>query len=120
MADASLRDYGPAAPYGPNPAGGHVATADPFEGVDPAQMSANEKAIFDHILLPEDSYDEQGVYWADMKIPRRAGFVTKQNNAEVAKELRQIGSMMKADPLSPLAWYARNAIIPGAGLLMEG
>jgi MFS family permease len=28
--------------------------------------------------------------------------------------------MMKADPLSPVSWYFRNAVLPGAGLGLEG
>ena len=28
--------------------------------------------------------------------------------------------MIKKDPLSPVGWYMRNAVIPGAGLLLEG
>jgi hypothetical protein len=28
--------------------------------------------------------------------------------------------MFKKDPLSPVSWYFKNAILPGAGLGLEG
>lgn len=115
MAD-SVRDYGPAAPHGPNTTGRHVATQDIR---DVHNMSENEKAIFDYILMPSDSY-ENGTYWADMPILKRAGFVTRVNNEESAREFGSFWKMFKADPLSPVGWYVRNAVIPGAGLLLEG
>nr|OQO19534.1 hypothetical protein B0A51_12132 [Rachicladosporium sp. CCFEE 5018] len=114
MADSSLRDYGAAAPHGPNPSGGHVATA------NLADMNMSEADVFRSVLLPDDSYDETGTYWADMGILRRAKFVSKVDNAEAMKELKSIGRMMKADPLSPIGYYMRNMVIPGAGLLLEG
>nr|OQO22216.1 hypothetical protein B0A51_10284 [Rachicladosporium sp. CCFEE 5018] len=114
MADSSLRDYGAAAPHGPNPSGGHVATA------DTADMNMSEADVFRSVLLPDDSYDEHGTYWADMPILRRMKFVSKVDNAEAKKELQSIGRMMKADPLSPIGYYMRNMVIPGAGLLLEG
>ena len=118
MAD-SLRDYGLAAPHGPNMSGEHTASQE-YQPMDPTHMNDNERDIFNHLILPEDSYNAEGVYWADMSIPKRIGFVTKVDAAEAAKELRQIGRMMKTDPLSPIGWYMRNAVIPGAGLLLEG
>ncbi|KAK4560823.1 hypothetical protein LTR86_005403 [Recurvomyces mirabilis] len=114
MGDQSMRDYGLAAPHGPNMTGQHVATADIVD------MSHGESSVFRSLLLPDDSYDANGTYWADMGIGRRIGFVTKVNNAEAAAELKSIGRMIKADPLSPFSYYARNMIIPGAGLLLEG
>ena len=109
-----MRDYGLAAPHGPNVGGGHVATA------DVGDMSNAESSVFRTLLLPDDSYDETGTYWADMSIPRRIKFVNKVNNAEAMKELRTIGSMIRRDPLSPVMFYIRNMIIPGMGLLLEG
>jgi hypothetical protein len=114
MADQSMRDYGLAAPHGPNMTGQHVATA------DVGDMSANESGVFRSLLLPDDSYDENGVYWADMGIAKRIKFVNKVDSAEARQELGAIGRMMKTDPLSPVSYYARNMIIPGAGLLLEG
>ncbi|KAI7153707.1 hypothetical protein KC324_g14562, partial [Hortaea werneckii] len=66
MADSSMRDYGYAAPHGPNMGGGHVATA------DIGDMNQSESTVFRSLLLPDDSYDENGTYWADMPIGKRA------------------------------------------------
>ena len=112
--DQSLRDYGLAVPHGPNPRGGHVATA------SLGDMSAAEDSVFRSLLLPDDSYNENGTYWADMPLGKRIAFVNKVNNAEAKKELTGIGRMMKKDPLSPLGFYVRNMVIPGMGLLLEG
>lgn len=68
----------------------------------------------------DDSYDAHGQYWADMSIFKRAKFTSSVDNAETRKELSSIGRMMKADPLSPLGFYAKNMVLPGAGLLLEG
>lgn len=116
MGDNSMRDYGIAAPHGPNVGGQHVATANLSE----RDMNGNEASVFRSLLLPDDSYDANGTYWADMGIFERIKFVNKVDSAEAKKELISIGRMMKADPLSPLGFYARNMIIPGAGLLLEG
>ena len=83
-------------------------------------MNDNEKAIFDHLILPDDSYNSEGVYWADMNILQRARFTNAVDAAEAAKELRAIGRMMKKDPLSPVSYYFKNMVLPGAGLLLEG
>ncbi|GIZ40158.1 hypothetical protein CKM354_000351000 [Cercospora kikuchii] len=114
MGDSSMRDYGIAAPHGPNMGGQHVATA------DLGDMKANESEVFRSLLLPDDSYDENGTYWADMKIGQRLKFVNKVDSAEAKSELQSIGRMMKADPLSPVGYYFRNMVIPGMGLLLEG
>lgn len=113
MAD-SLRDYGVAAPHGPNMTGQHVATA------DVAAMNGNEESVFRSLLLPDDGYDETGTYWADMSFMRRLKFVNKVDSAEAKRELQAIGRMTKADPLSPVSFYFRNMVIPGMGLLLEG
>lgn len=83
-------------------------------------MNPNEAAVFRSILLPDDSYDEHGVYWADMPISKRLKFTNKVDSAEARKELSSIWRMIKADPLSPVSYYIRNMVIPGAGLLLEG
>jgi len=114
MADQSMRDYGVAAPHGPNMTGEHVATA------NVADMSGNETSVFRSLLLPDDSYDENGTYWADMGLAKRFAFVSKVDSAEARKELSSIGRMFKADPLSPFSFYMRNMVIPGMGLLLEG
>ncbi|KXT00697.1 hypothetical protein AC578_8249 [Pseudocercospora eumusae] len=114
MGDQSMRDYGLAAPHGPNMGGQHVATA------DLSDMHDNEASVFRSLLLPDDSYDENGTYWADMPIGKRLKFVNHVDSQEAKKELQSIGRMMKADPLSPLGYYMRNMVIPGMGLLLEG
>lgn len=110
----SMRDYGLAAPHGPNMGGQHVATADLDD------MKIDESAVFRSLLLPDDSYDENGTYWADMPVGQRLKFVNKVDSAEAKKELKTVGSMIKADPLSPVGYYFRNMVIPGMGLLLEG
>ena len=77
---SSLRDYGLAAPHGPNMDTHHVATEQLYA------MSQNEQGVFQTILKPDDSYDENGTYWADMPILQRIKFVNKVNNAEAKKE----------------------------------
>lgn len=94
--------------------GQHVATA------DLGDMSGNEASVFRSLLLPDDSYDDQGRYWADLPLGQRVKFINKVDNAEAKKELTAIGRMIKADPLSPVSFYFRNMVIPGAGLLLEG
>lgn len=115
--DSSLRNFGPAAPHGPNMTGEHTAT----EKIgDMHHMDQNEKDIFNHLLLPDDSYDAHGTYWADMNIFKRAKFVNHVDSAESKQELKTIGRMIKKDPLSPVSYYAKNMVLPGAGLLLEG
>ena len=89
--------------------------------VDPHfDISSNEKQIFDYLLKPDDSYTRDGVYWADLNIAKRIAFVTSVDNDEAKKELSQIGRMIKKDPLSPISFYFRNMVLPGAGLGLEG
>lgn len=111
---ASLRDYGPAAPHGPNMTGEHVATD------NITHMSVNEASVFHSLLKPDDSYDENGVYWADLPLGKRLKFVSKVDAQEARKEASFFWAMTKNDPLSPLGHYFRNMVIPGAGLLLEG
>jgi hypothetical protein len=117
----SVRDYGLAAPHGPNVhTDKHVATGT-LEGQFAGHaMSENEESVFRSILKPDDIYDEQGRYWADLPLGQRVSFVSKVDAAETRRELNTIGRMIKKDPLSPLGAYTRNMIIPGAGLLLEG
>ncbi|OBT63652.1 hypothetical protein VE03_07276 [Pseudogymnoascus sp. 23342-1-I1] len=100
-------------PHGPDTGTDHATL--PYD-----RDAANEKAIFDYLIKPDDSYNEDGVYWADLPLWKRAKFVSAVDAAEARKELGAIGAMMKADPLSPIGWYFRNAVLPGAGLGLEG
>ena len=114
----------------------HHATHDPVVGEIPVphgpetgdesasypytRNEESEKQIFQYLLKPDDSYTHEGVYWADLPIARRLAFVGSHDAAEARKELGAIGSMIKKDPLSPVGWYFRNCILPGAGLGLEG
>ena len=104
-------DYGPAAPHGPDMSGNHPPILD---------ISQNERQIFDYLIHPDDSYDQNGVYWADMPLAKRVKFVSSYDAKEAARELRNIGAMTKADPLSPISYYFKNMVLPGAGLGLEG
>ncbi|KAF2788856.1 phosphate transporter HvPT2 [Melanomma pulvis-pyrius CBS 109.77] len=115
MEPPSLRDYGAAAPHGPNMTGQHTATMDIRK-----DMSANEASVFRALLHPEDIYDENGTYWADLPVGQRIKFVTHIDAEEARKETSSILKMFKEDPLSPFGYYLKNMVLPGAGLLLEG
>ncbi|KPM38122.1 hypothetical protein AK830_g8435 [Neonectria ditissima] len=83
-------------------------------------LSDAERRIFSHVTRPDDSYTEDGVYWADLPLMKRAKFVSKVDNSAAVEEARSAWGMFKEDPLSPLSWYFRHAVIPGAGLGLEG
>ena len=83
-------------------------------------MTENEKQIFDYLIKPDDSYNESGVYWADLGIFQRIKFVSSYDAGEARRELGSIWAMAKKDPLAPLGYYMRNMVIPGAGLGLEG
>lgn len=112
--DQSMRDYGLAAPHGPNPTGEHVATA------DVGDMSNVEASVFRQLLLPDDSYNADGIYWADLPLGKKISFVNHINNQEAGKEFLATWNMFKKDPGSPFTYYMRNMVIPGAGLFLEG
>ncbi|KAF8855544.1 MFS general substrate transporter [Acephala macrosclerotiorum] len=100
-------------PHGPETGDDHVSypyTHDP----------SREAEIFNYLLHPDDLYTQEGVYWADLPLGQRAKFVHAVDSAESKKELGQIWAMMKKDPLSPVGWYFKNAVLPGAGLGLEG
>ena len=84
------------------------------------QMNLNEKQIFDYLIHPDDMYTEEGVYWADLPLAKRVKFVSRNEGLEARRELRSIGRMTKADPLSPVGYYFKNMVLPGAGLGLEG
>lgn len=105
-------DYGiVAAPHGAHPRDTQDIRHD---------MSANEASVFHALLHPDDLYDENGTYWADLPLGRRLKFVTKANHEEAQKERRSFWEMVKADPLSPIGYYLKNMVLPGAGLGLEG
>lgn len=115
--NASLRDYGLAAPHGPNMTGQHVATQD----VDFRQdMSENESSVFHSLLHPDDMYTADGTYWADLPLAQRFKFVTSVDAKETKEEFRYFWAMFRKDPLEPMRHYFRTCVIPGAGLGLEG
>lgn len=79
-----------------------------------------EKEIFRYLTQPDDSYTSEGIYWADLPLSKRFSFVSKTDRAESKAEAESIWLMFKKDPLSPVAWYFRHAVLPGAGLGLEG
>ena len=99
-------------PHGP---GGHHVDDYPDQTADLV-----ERRIFSHVTRPDDSYTPEGVYWADLPWSKRLSFVTNVDRQAAAQELQTIGQMIRKDPLSPISWYFRHAVIPGAGLGLEG
>ncbi|KAI5926757.1 major facilitator superfamily domain-containing protein [Camillea tinctor] len=87
---------------------------------DTSYATDYEKQIFSHLTQPDDSYTPEGVYWADLPLAKRFAFVSKVDRAESKAEVQSIWAMIKKDPLSPVSWYFRHAILPGAGLGLEG
>ncbi|KAL4729788.1 hypothetical protein ACLX1H_001815 [Fusarium chlamydosporum] len=102
-------------PHGPADSDSEHISNEPI-----AHATADERRIFSHVTRPDDSYNEDGVYWADLPLSQRFRFVSKVDNAAAKEEARTAWSMFKDDPLSPLSWYFRHAVIPGAGLGLEG
>lgn len=100
-------------PHGPETGDDHES----FRGV-PAKE--DEERILRQVMYPDDTHTPEGTYWADLPFGKQLAFNASVDNAEVKSELKAIGSMMKKDPLSPIAWYFRNAVLPGAGLGLEG
>ena len=83
-------------------------------------MSEKEGSVFHALLHPDDIYTEEGVYWADLPVGERIGFVRKVDSQEARKEGSLIWNMFKTDPLSPIGYYFKNMVLPGAGLGLEG
>lgn len=79
-----------------------------------------EEEAFRQFLCPNDIYDENGVYWADMPLMARARFNWNVEWTETKSEIRYFWNMFKKDPLAPFGHYIRQCIIPGMGLLLEG
>lgn len=83
-------------------------------------MSPNEQNVFHALLHPDDLYDAQGTYWADMPLAQRYKFVAAVDAAEAKEEAAFFWDMFKKDPLAPISHYFRTCVIPGAGLGLEG
>ncbi|KAA8573796.1 hypothetical protein EYC84_005352 [Monilinia fructicola] len=97
-------------PHGPETGDDHVSIYD---------IGADEE-IFNEFLYPDDIFTEDHVYWADLKLKDKISFITRTEGADAKEELKSIWAMMKVDPLSPVSWYFSNAVLPGAGLGLEG
>ncbi|EWG38118.1 hypothetical protein FVEG_01440 [Fusarium verticillioides 7600] len=102
-------------PHGPPDSDSEHISDEPI-----AYATADERRIFSHVTRPDDSYTEDGVYWADLPLTQRYRFVSKVDNDAAKEEAKTAWSMFKEDPLSPFSWYFRHAVIPGAGLGLEG
>ncbi|KAK5088506.1 hypothetical protein LTR05_002726 [Lithohypha guttulata] len=110
-----MADIGIHAPHGPDMSGRHPSTVTPQFAMD-----EDESRVFNRLLKPDDSYTSEGVYWADLNFFKRAKFVLKNDAAETSREAGNVWRMFKKDPLSPVAYYFRNMVLPGAGLGLEG
>ncbi|GJC86981.1 inorganic phosphate transporter 1-2 [Colletotrichum liriopes] len=108
------------APIGVLPVPHGPETGDEHEDYPTEHTTEYERQIFGHVTRPDDSYTPDGIYWADLPWWKRVNFVSKVDREEALKELRATAAMMKKDPLSPVSWYFRNAVLPGAGLGLEG
>ena len=96
---------GLAAPHGPDVSGRHPSMVNPV-----FQMNEDESRTFQRLLKPDDSYDENGIYWADMNWFKRARFVLHTDSIETKREAGNVWRMFKQDPLSPVAYYFRNMV----------
>ncbi|KAJ5888144.1 hypothetical protein N7495_008185 [Penicillium taxi] len=83
-------------------------------------MEVHEKAAFDQIIRPADCYTPDGTYWADLPVGQRVNFALTQERIESKKEWEWLCQMFKDDPLSPISYYFKNYVLPGAGLGLEG
>jgi hypothetical protein len=92
----------------------------PHETGDGNYATEHEKRIFRHLLQPDDSYTPEGVYWADLPWGKRFAFSSSVKGSDSQADGKGLWAMIKEDPLSPVSWYFRNAVLPGAGLGLEG
>lgn len=110
-----MADIGIHAPHGPDMSGRHPSMVNPT-----FNMNEDEAHVFKRLLKPDDSYTPEGTYWADLGWFKRARFVLKNDAQETAREAGNVWQMFKRDPLSPVSYYFRNMVLPGAGLGLEG
>ena len=111
--------HNPPAAMVPVPHGPQADTND-LNDYPVADASEEERRIFYHVTRPDDMYTPEGVYWADLPIMQRIKFCLHIDGMVAREELAVIGRMIRKDPLSPIGWYFRNSVIPGAGLGLEG
>ena len=106
-----MTDFGLRAPHGPDMSGTHQPLED---------MDIHEKGAFDALIRPDDCYNSEGVYWADLPVLKQISFVLSSDSREAKREMGSVWQMFKNDPLSPISHYFRNMVLPGAGLGLEG
>lgn len=83
-------------------------------------MEVHEKEAFQQLIRPDDSFTAEGTYWADLPIGKRISWCLNQEVTELGRELSWLGNMFKNDPLSPIGYYFKHFVLPGAGLGLEG
>jgi len=81
--------------------------------------SMHNREMFSSALYPDDMY-KGNVYYGDMPLKEQVKFILAVDSAEAKKERGQIWLMFKKNPLSPIGWYFKNCVLPGAGLGLEG
>lgn len=77
------------------------------------------REMFNHILYPDDMY-KNDIYYGDMSSRERNAFIYEVESTESKKEFGQFLAMFKRNPISPVVWYFKNCVLPGAGLGLEG
>lgn len=91
-----------------------------LDPVSTEDMDDHERAAFNELIRPSDSYLPDGTYWADLPVGERVKFCVQQDRIETRKEMAWLWDMFKTDPLAPIAYYFKNSVLPGAGLGLEG
>ncbi|KAG9245951.1 major facilitator superfamily domain-containing protein [Calycina marina] len=86
----------------------------------PAYSDHSEDDILSSVLYPSDSYTPEHVYWADLPFSQKVKFVTKVDREENGKEWAATKALFSKQKMGPVKWYFKNAIVPGAGLGLEG
>jgi hypothetical protein len=84
------------------------------------EMEVYGREAFDTVMRPSDCYTPHGRYWADLPFGQQLRFVTTLDGNEAWSEFACLWNMFKNDPLAPLGYYFKNAVLPGAGLGLEG
>ena len=100
-------------PHGPE-------TRDNIDHKHDRVLGQEDTTALRQFIYPNDTYTPNGVYWADLPFREQLAFNTNVDKVEIRKDLSSIWLMMRKDLLSPIGWYFKNAILPGAGLGLEG
>lgn len=103
----------------------------------PSSEVAPHAGSLKEALFPQDTYVGE-TYWADLPAGERVKWINSEFGKETFREFKALGSMIKADPLSPIGLYFRVRFVAfpshchmlirarqkyvarGAGLLVEG